>query len=459
MPFTACCDSLKQLRGNYSPLFWFSLVLSFFTSTETASSENLNNVANAVASVYVFFGMIDDVSNRYAPPEPVQSTEIQSKYSLLPEWRNIEMDLGKGSLDELIDSKQFCGAMIYASRYIACLFASENEPGLRTAMTFFFLMPSAYQHNQSFNYEKADLPTILTIYSIKTSTKLLDIDMKASGLSHYSSAAFYVPIVIVLWFRHSGMEAGSTPYFWLAVPKIFMSSMLTHLYKGTAEKIPACKSEACRYVASGIVFLSTGLFLDALKGQDYLPKLDGLSASLTGKISKLAGYGMADGLTEIAASEISDPFIYYGTSVVLLLSLTRATDFAHNFALNAGLYPYVTGSLKRGLIVRTALAAIELKLLVCASLFKFIVNKAIEPLLDMNCLSHSHHQYSYPSPYVQMSELSEKCSMVPVPGTATELHRIECPSQPSIKSTNELSPGMVAVIVIYMLQKLRGSND
>ncbi|MCW7552544.1 hypothetical protein NX722_07760 [Endozoicomonas gorgoniicola] len=451
MPFTACCDSLKQLRGNYSPLFWFSLVLSLFTSTKTASSENLNNVANAVAGVYVFFDMMDDVSNRYAPPELVQSTEIQSEYSLLPEWRNIEMDLGKGSLDELIDSKQFCGAMIYASRYIACLFASENDPGLRTAMAFFFLMPSAYQHNQSFNYEKADLPTILTIYSIKTSSKLLDIDMKASGLSHYSSAVFYVPLVIALWFRHSGMEAGSTPYFWLAVPKIFMSSMLTHLYKGTAEKIPACKSEACRYVTSGIVFLSTGLFLDALKGQDYLPKLDGLSASLTDKIGKLAGYGMADGLTEIAASEISDPFIYYGTSVVLLLSLTRATDFAHNFAHNfahsAGPYSYVTGSLKRGLTVRTALAAIELKLLVCASLFKFIVSTAIEP------------QYSYPSPYVQMSELSEKCSTVPVPGIATELHRIVCPSQPSIKSTNELPRSMVAVIVIYMLQKLRGNNN
>ncbi|MET4694581.1 hypothetical protein [Endozoicomonas lisbonensis] len=116
-------------------------------------------------------------------------------------------------------------------------------------------------------------------------------------------------------------------------------------------------------------------------------------------------------------------------------------------------------SLRRGLIVRTAQAVIELKLLACASLFKFIVSKTIEPLIDMNYLSHSHHQYSYPSPYVQTFALSEECSMVPVPGTGTELHRMECSPQQESENPNELSGSTIAVIVIYMLQKLRSSND
>ncbi|AMO56654.1 hypothetical protein GZ77_03380 [Endozoicomonas montiporae] len=469
-----CCKA-RQLH--YLPTVFSTFLVVFFLVVKSAtakeySSQNLDNIANAFASAYVFYSMQQDFTEEYPALHTIKLLEDESgnlKLESFPdqndplfnaeqsfenpspyysfEWPRIEMNLGKGRLSELIDSKQFCGAMIYSSRYFASLFVSEKTAGLRTVMAFMFLTPAAYQHNEDFNYEKADLPTILTIYAIKTSTKLLDIDMKASGLSHYSSALLYAPVVIGLWFRHSGMAPGSKPYFWLAVPKIYMSSMLGHVYKGTAAQMPLCESKACGYFTSGIIFISTGLFLSGLNDLGHLPALDGLSSSFTGKIGKLAGYGIADALTEVASSDIADPFVYYGTNIAVLLCLTQLTESIHK----TGMFPYVTGSMRRGLIVRTALSSIELKILKWATALKFIYIQTSDQLQYSDYLRDSQHYYDYLSASVQSPEHTDQCSIIPVAGTATEQYRIVCPIEGLNKQENESLVGLLTMVIVCIL--------
>lgn len=423
----------------------FSALNSITEPSNTDSVYELN-IARAMAAIMVFYDMVNDFSHRYPPAAGDKLTDETS----LIEWPAIEMNLDKGSLNQLIDSKSLCGSVVYSCRCLASVVTSEQESGLRTMMAIGLLMPACYQANENFDYAKANLPTILTIFTIIASTRLLDIDMKARDYSHYSTGLVYAPVVAILWYQHSFMPSGSTPYLWLGVPKIFMSAILSHMYKGTAEKITYCSTRACRFGISGLTFLMTGLGLNYLGKQHYLPKLDGLTASLTGRIGKVAGYGLADYLTETERAQQNDALIACADNYVMLLQLTRLIDRIPA----KGALSYIAPSLRRGLIVRTGLVIVETKVLLYsrAILHAF---QLVRELSDTEVVSEQQVQHFYLSGSEDIAELLERCFALPVAGAATQLYEVTCPAvHLTVSNDGTLDSFASTLLAIFLLHNI-----
>lgn len=327
-------------------------------------------------------------------------------------WPDIQMDLGKGSTQEILDSKELCGSMIYASRYLAETIDPGHHNGVRLGMGILFMAPALFQANDEFNYGQADLPTILTIFSIKTSNKLMDLDIG----SHSLAAVTYFPIVVILWSYHGALSGTSKPYLWLATPKIFMSSSLNHAYKGIVSLFQPQTGSVIAHGTSGLLALGFGFVLNKLATGNWLPGLDGFTTSFVGKVGKLSGYGLGDLETKLIDRVESHPVIggylkalALGQTLVLLDVL-----MANNY------WPYLTASLRRGLIVKSALANIELQILVLSQ----VIRQMSDNTFNTELMSLDYQGWNTHSSEPETAE--KGCFYTPLPGFSTELYRLHC---------------------------------
>lgn len=383
-----------------------------------------------LVSLYLMAARVHDFSDKYPAvnkypgctgtelAQPVQQANsdrlptTETPETAASFWPDIQLDLSKGSPREVLDSKELCGIMVYTACYLAETIDPEKNEGVRLGMGALFLVPPLYQVNDEFNYARADLPTILTIFSIKTAIKLMDQDIN----SHALSVATYVPIVVILWSYHASLPGQTRPCLWLATPKILMSSSLNHLYKGIATRLTQRTGAAMAHAASGTLALGVGITLNRLATDNWLPSLDGFTASLAGKVGKLSGYGVGDLSTKLIEQTESHPVI--GGYLKTLVLKRALIIFDVLFPTNS--WPYVTASIRRGLIVKTALANIELEIL----LMTRIIEQMSYYTLNTEFMSLDYQVWNVHSGEPEVSE--KGCFYTLVPGFSTELYGFHC---------------------------------
>ena len=368
------------------------------TSQSRASSGYNVPAYKLTTSFLLGFYELIHIMQQYSPA-------MVGRFAFFP---TVTLKMGKGNLQELVDTKTLCGTMIFGGKAISDLLKLTGASNADAILPVIFLTPTLLQPNQPVNYGKADLNTVLTIFSAKTSIKLIEDILRQQGLSYSQSGSLLILAAIPIW--HNGMTNNRAPavYLWFALPKLLISAGFAQSYKGLQPDgwTGPLFAGGAAYALGSVFSLQTA--------KNWIPEYAGLTPSAAGKMKKLLGYGLADSMVKVIRETtiLPDGLKRPVTHGVLYYATIKADALA-----TAGILPELTLSLRRGLVVKYVLFKIESALLLGYWVLPLIFEPEMPSIMEIGAI-------------VDLDDIPEDdadfCLAFPVPGIATSTYQYSC---------------------------------